>query len=573
MPNNNNNNFENGYVAWNRDYTRPPSSSPKFTPYSSRESSPPFMPSSPTSSSSPILSTSPPISLRRTFSSTFSLIPEDRAVDQPIIITQTFPRRSSNEARFIRLIFWWPLFFIGFLQLLYQYLRNNFQRAFVVLMPTFWLSAALCLFYKMINLPLLLVNELLIRIHTTPKERNRKKRTILISGGSSIQTLHQARNFYSSGSRVVVFDFDGLFPLSKYSTSVSKYYTVPNPATSINDYISAICEIVLMENVSFYIPVSVSNSAYYDALVKPHLELLGCQTFVSGIHELAVLDDILEILEKCQENEIPVPTYKILHSKEDLQNVYDCGWLSGFRNLIMSVGHFGRIERLKFELPLNRRDLRFGYEISEKRPWIVVQDVPGNHYLTCTTVKESKMITNVTCAVQLDTKNLLPESNEEVEKWLKDFFNKIRFQRPVNGHFSFRLVKCMNTGNLLPIGIRVGVSLPYLCHTSAHSKLLWKSCPHFSRQNSGPLVQQGGRYWIHQALLRTVKHLSVESVTNLIGTVLDKREALFLYWDPLPYCAYYHFQLPLKSIRDFLQRRRNRPAVTPPRTGYTLNIE
>lgn len=547
------NNSENGF--WNKEISNSkPMNSPKFSPYNSRESSPPY-PSSPISPISP-LSTSPP--LRRAFSSSFSFIPEDRAVDQPIIMPQNFPRRSTTEARFIRLIFWWPLFIVGFLQIIYQYLKSNFRQALMLLSPRFWFSAMWMMCHKVLRLPVVMLNEALSRLHSDSAERNRRKRTVLISGGSSIQTLHLARNFYSSGSRVVVCDHEGLFPLSKFSTTISKYYTVPNPSSSsVNDYITAICEIVIAENVTFYVPTCVSTASYFDALVKPHLELLGCQSFISGIHELSVLDDILETFERCKMNDIPVPNYKSVESKEELLALYDNGWMTGFRNVIMSVGHLGRVERKKSELPRNKRDLKFNHEISDKRPWVVLRDdLASEHYITCTTVKDSKVLANVTCLVQSDTKNLIPENNEAIEEWLREFFNTIRFQRQINGHFTFRLIRS-GDNIILPVGIRVGVSLPYLCHTSVHTKLLWKSCPHFSRSNSGALVQANGRYWIHDMFLRTLRHPSVESLTTLIGTVLDKREVLFLYWDPLPYCAYYHYQLPLLSIREFLKKRRN----------------
>lgn len=532
---------------WTKEFSNSkPINSPKYSPYNSRESSPPY-PSSPTSNSP--LSTSPP--MRRAFSSTFSYIPEDRAVDQPIILSPTYPRRSSNEVRFIRTLLWWPLFIVGFLQILYQYLKCNFRQALMLLSPRFWFSALWCLCQRVLRMPMTL-------LHSDFEDSSRRKRTVLISSGSSIQTLHLARNFYSSGTRVVVFDYEGLFPLSKFSTTISKFYTVPSPVqSSVNDYITAICEIVIAENVTFYVPTCVTTASYYDALVKPHLELLGCQTFVSGLHELAVLDDILETLDRCKTRNFAVPIYKAVESKEELLQLYDSGWMSGYRNLFISVGHLGRVERKKIELPRNKIDLKFNHEISEKRPWVVIHDhITADHYITCTTVKDNKILANVTCLVQLDTKNLLPENNEEIEQWLREFFDKIRFQRPINGHFTFRLLR--TTDSIIPIGIRAGVSLPYLCHTSVHTKLLWKSCPHFSRENSGVLVQPRERYWIHEMFLKTIKNPSVGSLTNLIGTVLDKREALFLYWDPLPYCAYYHYMLPMISIREFLQKYKNR---------------
>lgn len=77
----------------------------------------------------------------------------------------------------------------------------------------------------------------------------------------------------------------------------------------------------------------------------------------------------------------------------------------------------------------------------------------------------------------------------------------------------------------------------------------------FFTKNSGPIIQENGRYWISEAVMNTLKRPSVDAVGRLIGTVLDKREALFVFWDPLPYCAYYHFQLPLKSVKTFLQKR------------------
>ncbi|XP_055700130.1 uncharacterized protein LOC129799876 [Phlebotomus papatasi] len=549
-----NTNVENLFGSWMaRNEGRAGSSSPKYTPFNSRHNSPVSLPSSPISTSP--LSTSPPSTLRRSYSSTFTLIPEDRAVDEPIMIQQG-NYRTDSHGLFFRLLLWWPIFLLKLFQLVFRKVSGFVWNPFRIAAPTFWISAGLWIFWKFVGFPLALFKWILIRLHTPSAERNRRKRTVLISGGSTIQTLHLARNFYTAGSRVVVFEFEGLFGLARFSTAVSKFYTVPCPAPdSAHEYVAALCEIVEKEKPSFYIPTSATSAAHYDALAKPHLELLGCLSFIPGAQEVSVLDDIMELMVKCRSNGIALPPHRIVQSKEDLFRLYDIGWLSGFRNIIISAGPMGILERNKFILPSNRRDLRLTYEISEQRPWMVIRDLPGSHYITCTTIKESRVVANVTCLVNSDTKSLVPECNEEVEKWLKDFFNKIRFQRPINAHVSFRLVKCDLSGNLLPMGTRVGVSLPYICYTGVHPRVLWKPCPHFSRQNSGPLVQEGGRYWMHEAVLNTLRHPSVDAVGKLIGTVLDKREALFVFWDPLPYCAYYHFQLPFNSVKQFLQKR------------------
>lgn len=387
-------------------------------------------------------------------------------------------------------------------------------------------------------------------------DKNHNKRTVLLSCGSTIQTLHMARNFYSAGARVVVFDFDGLFGLARFSTAVSKYYTVPKPtAKSASEYIAALCAIVEKERPTYYVPVCATSAAHYDAMAKPHMELLGCVSFIPGTQEIAILDDFLEVMRKCRTHGFALAPHRVVSNHDELYKLYETGWLSQYRNILMSTGPFGILERLKFVLPQNRRDLKMPYEISDANQWIVIRDLPGVHYVTCTTVKESRVVANVSCLVRPESRNLVPVECEDIEKWLVEFFQKVRLHRPINGHISFRFVKCAETDTLLPLGVRVGVSLPYICHTSVHPRVLWKPCPHFKRQNSGPLVADGGRYWIHEVVLNTLKRPSVDAFSKLIGTVLDKREALFVYWDPLPYCAYYHFQLPMKSLKDFLQRR------------------
>jgi len=386
------------------------------------------------------------------------------------------------------------------------------------------------------------------------------KRTILISGGSTIQTLHLARNLYSSGARVVVFDFDGLFNLARFSTAVAKFYIVPKPTPhNVDKYINSICHIVKKEKPSVYIPVCATSPAYYDALAKPHLELLGCASFIPGLQETIALDDCLRFYQKCSSQNIPTPQHSVLSSSSDLWHLYDTGFISGFRNILMAVGIQGLLERYKYILPSIRRDFKFNHDINEQQQWMVVKDQPGYHYVTCTTVKESRVVANVSCKVEHDTNNLLPviadnTSNQQsdailIENWLRTFFATVHFQRPINGHISFRLVKSKSTGQLLPLGVRVGVSLPYICYNRSHAQILCRTikCVHKKHLSLNNFND-------NSSLTAFSNSLSWSKLEKSSG--LDKREALFAYWDPLPYSAYYHFQLPLESVKTFLQKRR-----------------
>lgn len=504
-----------------------------------------------------------PSALRRRFSSTFMLIPEDQELNK-IIDSKSISNGAhvnANEIKkypvgslhiILRLVLWWPLLLISLCQRFINFMMQNvwnFKSG-----PSFWLSAFLWLFWKIVSYPLGVLKNLLIYLHTPAHERNRKKRTVLISGGSTIQALHLARNFHSAGARVVAFEFEGLFALARFSIAVDKFYTIPLSAkNNANEYINALMNIVEIEKPTLYIPVCATSPAYFDALAKPHMELEGVQKiFCPGAQEVSVLDDIGAILKKCENRNIPVPPYRMLTCKEDLIRLYDSGFMNNFRNVLIATSAHGIIEREKYILPANKRDLNLSVEISEDKPWIVLRDVPGKHYVTCSTIKDSKVIANVTCAIQPDTRNLIPETNHEIDKWLNDFFEKVRFVRNINGHVSFRFVKSESSGNLLTLGTRVGVTLSYLCYTGVQSRVVQKPCPHFERKNSGAMTQP--RHFLPETVANTIKNPSAQSIEKLIGSVLDKREALFLYWDPLPYIAFYHFQLPLQKISKFLRK-------------------
>ncbi|KAJ9593582.1 hypothetical protein L9F63_014851 [Diploptera punctata] len=453
-----------------------------------------------------------------------------------------------------RIFGWYPILILKFIQHLISNVAYLTWSQLILLGPALWVSASLWIFWKCIQLPLTFVKCLLMIVCTPASERNRKKRTVLITGGSTIQALHLARNFYSAGARVVVCEVEGLFGLARFSTAVNKFYTVPKPdAEHPQNYVKALCDIVETEHVTYFIPVSSTSTAYYDALAKPHLELHGCICFCPNVKEVWILDDILEVMQQCQVVGIQTPIYHSVSSRDDITRLYNSGMLRTGRYFMVSVGPWGCRDKLKLALPAHRHEFKFSHEISEQRPWVIIQDLPGEQFLTCTTVKESQVVANVTCRVDKVTGGLVPIENQDITSWLMHFFSKLRSLRHVTGHLSFRFVLGDAGKIIIPMGCRVGVTLPYICYTSVHPRIVWKPCKHFSRQNSGPLVADAGRYWMHEAVMNTLKNPSVESVSRFIGTVLDKREVLFVYWDPLPYFAYYHLQLPFRNVLAFVQ--------------------
>lgn len=512
------------------------------------------IPSSPNSS----LSTSPVGTLRRSrsASSNSGSFQEHFTIKSDWRSSQSSIPREEPTSMLVKLIGWYPCFLLQVLRAALAIILPEAIINGIIYLPTLWLTAWLWVFWTFFDFPLTLFKKTLMILCMPSLELMRKKRTVLISGGSTIQALHLARNFYEAGARVVVCEVEGLFALTKFSTAVSKFYTIPKPDNSnIRGYVKALCDIVEKEGVVYYIPVNVTSPVHYDATAKPTLELLGCTCICPGIKEASILDDTLEMFKKCVDNGISTPVYYSIDSKTKLAQLYRDGAFRSNRFVMSNSGANGVKDRYKFILPRSLSELRVPVEISEAKPWLVVEDQPGQHFITCTTVKQSQVVANVTCRVD-ENKCLIPVDHKEVEQWLQKFFSEINLPRPVTGHFTFRFLVTKSTNTILPLNCKIGVSLPYICHTNVHPRILWKPCKHFNRQSSGPLVANKGRYWMHQALLNAVQKPSVNSVTRLIGTVLDKREVLFVYWDPLPYCVYYHMQLPLRNVLDLLQGRR-----------------
>ncbi|CAH0559228.1 unnamed protein product [Brassicogethes aeneus] len=463
------------------------------------------------------------------------------------------------------LIGWYPCILLRIAKAIFLAIMPQTWRQLIFALPMLWFSMWMWIITQIVQMPLTITRLLLSVVFSSNQPVHLKKRTVLISGGSTIQALHLARNFYSAGARVVVCEVEGLFALSRFSTAVSKFYTVPKPTSDQQqNYVRALCEIVDREQAVYYVPVSATTSAYYDAVAKPHLELLGCTCFCPGIKEVWVLDDTLEVLKRCQKYGITTPTYHAITSQADVNRLYDTGAIRMGMYVMSTSGPSGLRERSKLILPLSRSELKLPYDISEQRPWVVVQDIEGEHFLTCTTVKQSQVIANVTCRLGKNNE-LVPEENKEVNLWLTNFFAKLNLMRPITGHVSFRFVISKDTNAIIPLSSRVGVSLPYICYTNVHPRLVWKPCKHLRRQFSGPMISEDGTCRIPEPPKNVKISSNMESVTRLIGTVLDKREALFALWDPVPYCAYYHMQIPFKNVLGFMRKRQDsfpRPMTT-----------
>ena len=479
--------------------------------------------------------------------------------------------REGNNARSIKNMFLPARLLAWYTSLVSSIVRKSYDTlSYVIWAPIFWISAWICVLWVLMQIPLNLIKCVIRCLYTPASKRACNKRCVLITGGSTLQALHLARNFYKAGTRVVVCEIEGLFGLARFSTACSRFYTVPRPGPgTAAEYVSALKKIVENEKAQYFIPVSCTSGAYYDALAKPHLEIMGCECFVPGAADITALEDPQQLLRRCVSLGLRTPVHFVLNSPDDLVRLYESGKFAGTeRHVILAAGPAGMRERTKLLVPSSppdetllrnfRRKLD-QYEISERRPWLVIREPIGpNHgyqLVTCTTVKDSRVVANVTCRLD-ESRGLVPEERTDVDQWLEIFFAR-SFATRINGHLSFKLAFSGNDGlGLVAIGCRVGVPLPYLCLTSVHSRLVWQPCRHFSRQHSANLLVND-RYKQTNVSSSNIKGLSARNRSVVAGAtnVIDKRDVLFVYWDPLPYCAYYHLQLPFRRLAGVIREQ------------------
>ena len=396
-------------------------------------------------------------------------------------------------------------------------------------LPLLWISTWLWI-WKMI------FKWLLSHLQTRPSTSRRP--CVLLSGGSSVQAVRLARSLSVAGARVIIVEVEGPFALARFSRACARYHTVPcpGPRSGAAEYVRALRDVAQRESVSTFIPVSANSAAYYDSLARAHLEPLGCECWVPGPQEVARLDDPVELMRRTRLAGLPVPEHRLLGGLEEAQSLYESGSLRG-RHLAMVAGPAGMRDRgPELRLPAAVNELRRLQERQPGRRWLLLRDPGGEHLVTCTSVRSARLAANVSCRVDETRGTLLAEPRADVDRWIERFLARGWPGARFSAHLCFRFA-LGPSGELLPMGCRVGIGLAYLgMRPEAHA--------------------------------RQLLGLDVASTAPLLPApacrhALDKREALFAIWDPLPYCVYCCLQLPLRRIVDMIgaQRTRHKPPL------------
>src|SRR6476661_2768398 len=366
--------------------------------------------------------------------------------------------------------------------------------------------------------------------------------TILISGGKMTKALQLARSFHQAGHRVILVETEKYWLTGhRYSRAVDRFYTVPNPQTE--EYPQALLKIVRQEGVNVYVPVCSPVASYYDAEAKRVLSG-HCTVMHVDVETLQRLDDKYEFATAAQALGLPVPkSYRITNP----QQVIDFDFSDAQRKYIIKSIPYDSVRRLDLtKLPCETQAETAAFvnslPISESKPWIMQEYIPGQEFCTHSTIRDGHLQLHCCCkssAFQLNYQNV---DRPDIENWIRQFAKSLN----LTGQVSFDFIEAADDGEIYAIE----------CNPRTHTAItMFYNHPDVAKaylepdplpQTVQPLASSRPTYWIYHEIWRLVTHLrSPKLVYERLQIIAQGKDAIFEWDDPLPFLMVHHWQIPL----------------------------
>jgi predicted ATP-grasp superfamily ATP-dependent carboligase len=374
--------------------------------------------------------------------------------------------------------------------------------------------------------------------------------TILISGGKMTKALQLARSFHRAGHRVILIETQKYWLTGhRYSWAVDRFYTVPNPQT--DEYPQALLNIVKQEGVDVYVPVSSPVASYYDAQVRevlsPHCSVMHVEAEM-----LQRLDDKYEFAAAAQALGLRVPkSYRITQP----QQVLDFDFAGAQRKYILKSIPYDSVRRLDLtKLPCGNPAETAAFvqslPISERRPWIMQEYIPGQEYCTHSTVRNGHLQLHCCCessAFQVNYENV---DRPDIEHWIRQFVSSLN----LTGQVSFDFIQAADDGQLYAIE----------CNPRTHSAItMFYDHPDVAKaylehdplvQTAQPLASSRPTYWIYHEIWRLMTQgWSPKRVWQRLHLIAQGKDAIFDWDDPLPFLMVHHWHIPLLLLGNLRQ--------------------
>ncbi|MBV8862676.1 MAG: ATP-grasp enzyme [Mycobacterium sp.] len=398
------------------------------------------------------------------------------------------------------------------------------------------------------TLPIDLIVVMLALLRRTRKPIVRQpltvSRTVLISGGKMTKALQLARSFHCAGHRVILAESARYrFTGHRFSRAVDTFYLLPEPTAP--DYCIALLEIVQYELVDVFIPVSSPAASVHDARVREVLEGV-CDVIHADVSIVSMLDDKSAFSKAAVALGLSVPDW---HRITDPHQVEQFDFPGGRDYILKRIAYnpVGRLDltRLSNRTPERNAAYARSLPISDDDPWILQEYVTGQEYCTHGTVRNGKLQVYACCKSSASQLNYAMADNPRIRRWVEDFVGALG----VTGQFSFDFIESAD-GQVYAIE----------CNPRTHSAItLFHNHPQLAAAylvDGHPVITPlpGTRptYWIYHELWRL---LTQRGRRERLAGILRGTDAIFAWWDPLPYLMVHHLQIPALLV-DNLRRGR-----------------
>lgn len=379
---------------------------------------------------------------------------------------------------------------------------------------------------------------------------NPNPKNILLTGGKMTKALQLARSFHAAGHRVVLVEAHKYWLVGhRFSNAVDRFYTVPAPHKDPEGYTQELLAIAKKENIDVYVPVCSPVQSYYDSLAKPVLSGC-CEVFHFDAEVTQMLDDKFAFAEKARSFGLSVPkSFKIT----DPQQVLNFDFSNEKRKYILKSIPYDSVRRLNLtglpcDTPAETASFVNSLPISEEKPWIMQEFIPGQEYCTHSTVRDGELRLHCCCessAFQVNYENV---DKPEILQWVSHFAKEVG----LTGQASFDFIQAED-----------GTVYAIECNPRTHSAItMFYNHPGVADAYLGkeplaeplqPLPESKPTYWIYHEVWRLNEIRSLKQLQTWVRNILRGKDAILDVNDPLPFLMVHHWQIPLLLL-DNLRR-------------------
>jgi predicted ATP-grasp superfamily ATP-dependent carboligase len=376
-------------------------------------------------------------------------------------------------------------------------------------------------------------------------------KTILIAGARMTKTLQLARSFHAAGHRVILIDTEKFWLNgNQYSNTVAGFYTVPDPQKDLAEYTRVLQKIAKTEKVDLFIPVAIFAVVYPDGM-EHHPLAEYCEVFHYDATITRMLDDKFAFAETARSLSLSIPKSFKITSPEQVLN-FD--FSQEKHQYILKSIPYDAVRRLDLtKLPCATPEATAAFvrslPISEEKPWILQEFIPGQEYCTHSTVRNGKSTLYCCCESSAFQVNYEQVDKPEISTWVSRFLEGIGG----TGQASFDIIQAAD-----------GTVYPIECNPRTHSAItMFYNHPGVAAaylnpepppEPLQPLPNSRPTYWLYHELWRLNEVHSLQQFQQWMQNLWRGTDAIFMVTDPLPFLMVHHWQIPLlllENLRHF----------------------